>query len=137
MNTRAAKHSGPKQVEVRRDDVNFVWIGFNDASINWQVHFRRHDFDTFKKSVEAAGEYNNFNPVLIIEAVRKIEPLVDMFRFGREGSPVLYITLNDAKNADAVIAAFRNTSVDECSVLHTICDEDFADTETTVRLWWD
>ena len=134
-----------KKQEFSRDDVEFVRIGYNDACTNFTVRFHRHDLDTFKKAVRAAGQYNAFEPTNVLKAFAKIEKLVDQVSFGREGSPVMYIEVRpifedrDGKyeinptatesNIEKIMEVFRAEEV--------ATDEIHKQGERTIRLWWD
>lgn len=125
--------------EYKRDSVEFVRIGYNDACINFLVKFDRYDFDNLRKAIKNVDEYNEFQGAKVAAAFKKIEHLALSASFGREGSPVLYIRLRreDAEvpgtgaviGADEVLKAMKSTLPDEADVERNDAG--------MLRFWWD
>jgi hypothetical protein len=128
------------RLEVERDHVNFVRIGYQDACTDFTVHFYLYSgngSEQLKDAIRAAGQYNDFSPARVIKAFDKIAHMVDEASFGREGSPVLYLKLKssvapvDAERLQRlqgeIIAAFKSAAADEADAVSA----------RTVRLWWD
>lgn len=115
-----------------RDSVEFVRIGYFDACTDFTVGFWRGDCEDLKKAVGTVKAYNDFSSVRVNKAIDKVrEALADKiqsYRFGREGSPVLYIIpYGEASEIlDAVKIAFAGTRYDEFGV-----------SREAVRIWWD
>src|ERR1019366_3292901 len=82
------------QQETKRDHVNFVRVGYNDACTDFVVRFNKYDFDHLEQAIKNVGDYNEFNGAAVAKAFAKIKHLVYNAEFGREGSPVLYLKLN-------------------------------------------
>ena len=128
----------------KRDDVNFIRIGFNDASDNFLVKFHHSDFDHLKQAMINVGDYNEYNGATVVKAFEKIEHLAYEASFGREGSPVLYIRLK--REYGEGIEPGTGTPIGQAEVLNAFqrmkkarADEisvdgyDFA----MIRIWWD
>jgi hypothetical protein len=133
----------------QRDTRAFVAIGYNDACINFHVQFHKSDFDILTASIKDVTEYNVFQGAKVAAAFEKIKGLLHKATFGREGSPVLYLHLEDVKwdgntylpksleetrkEVAAIKKAFSSTKPDEFMLMN----EAHTDTVSTVRLWWD
>jgi len=125
--------------EHKRDYVEFVRLGFNDACDNFLVNFNRFEFDNLRKAIASVDSYNEFSGKRVAAAFKKIEHLALSAEFGREGSPVLYIRLRrqDAEvpgtcepiGAEEVLQAFKSTKVDEAGARPNDAG--------LIRLWWD
>lgn len=131
--------------DTKRDHVNFVRIGYNDACTDFVVRFHHYDFDQLEKAIKNVGDYNEFNGAAIAKAFAKIKHLVYSVEFGREGSPVLYLHLKrdytegvttpgtgDPIGVEEVMKAFKGMRK------HSP-DEAFADQYDagSLRFWWD
>src|SRR5579863_9750881 len=86
--------------EYARDTVEFVRIGYHDACINFTVQFREFSgtevpcrFSELKQAIQAAGQYNEFEPSKVNKALDSISNFIEQVQFGREGSPVMYLHL--------------------------------------------
>src|SRR5271166_3440895 len=118
--------------EYKRDAVEFVRIGYNDACTNFKVWFHSSDFDLFSKAVYAAGEYNAFRPPLVNRAFAQIKDLLRSVEFGREGSPVMYLELkSEHKDNHAVAFNIRSTFIS------TTPSEFNVRPDGKIRIWWD
>lgn len=128
--------------ETERDHVNFVGIGYNDACTDFVVTFRRGQFHELKQAIKNVGDYNYFNGERIVQEFQKIEHLVLSAKFGREGSPVLYLTVereDDGTNLGRPIAVSEVMSQFSKMRSKSKPDEinvDFYDA-ATIRFWWD
>jgi hypothetical protein len=126
---------------MNEDYVGTIVRGYSETvgCLRFHVVFDRHNYDEMKKGVKKAlgrDGYNEFSAAKFTTAFNKIEPLVFRARFGREYSPVVYLTLKpDATDEDleTVKAAFKNTKYDEYAV-----GTDFPqDKCKVIRIWWD
>lgn len=131
----------PKKQEFARDTREFVRIGFNDACTDFRVQFNKWEFDTLQKCLADVSSYNDYRGTKVSKAFGKIKGLVYRASFGREGSPVLYLTVTRYERTPEQMAeafreiqkAFEPTSVDE----NMMMDEAGQGSESTLRLWWD
>jgi hypothetical protein len=133
--------------EYTRDSVEFVRIGYHDACINFVVKFREWSgsterFTELKQAINAAGQYNEFEPSKVIRAIEQVCCFIDEIQFGREGSPVMYLRLishiqdgevwfkHSAKTLrrieNVIKKAFSKTMFDEWSREGNV-----------IRVWWD
>ncbi len=134
--------SDVSSTETKRDHVNFVRVGYNDACTDFVVRFNKYDFDQLQQAIKNVGDYNAFNGAAVAKAFASIKQLVYSAEFGREGSPVLYLHLRreDASvpgtgyplGADEVMAAFKRLRKHGP-------DEAWADQydAASLRFWWD
>lgn len=135
--------------------VRFVKLGYNDCSTDFRISIG--DWESFKACIEEAGQYNRFDPTVVIAAFKNVFQEIDSVEFGREGSPVMYVHLpyweghkvknrgthieNDRHLTDAetdiirqeVIKAFDVALVDEN---YPVGLDDFS-RDKKVRGWWD
>ncbi len=141
--------SSPYPKELPRNTREFVRIGFNDACINFLVQFSKHDFDELELCIADVTEYNAYRGASVAKAFSKIKHYLRRASFGREGSPVLYLKIEErewigeqliAKTTERIATeireiknAFSRTHVDEFHLR----DEGHNDVATTVRLWWE
>jgi hypothetical protein len=126
-------------MDTKRDAVNFVAIGYNDACTDFKVSFSRYNFDNALKAIRNVGDYNGFNGAKVAKVVEKFLPILDKIEFGREGSPVLYLYIDRGGEvldfhmaAEGIINTFtsmKSANPDEVGI-----DEyDLA----KIRFWWD
>lgn len=138
--------------EYARDTVEFVRIGYHDACINFTVQFREfsgNDKDRFaelKRAIHAAGQYNEFEPVKIIAALDACSNLIEEIRFGREGSPVMYLRLIACTWDSNIEQWFKYSAKKLQSIEHQIKEvfttantvfDEWSRDGLTIRVWWD
>lgn len=133
--------------QVRTEDdqaLEIVRMGFGDCYPAWNDSDDRSlmfrvGFATIEKvceAIESIGEYNDFDPDRVCEAMRKVAKVVNKrdldcvrhYSVGREGSPVIYVHLwGNEGNVEDVIDALREAGPDEL----------YAENDRRVRAWWD
>jgi hypothetical protein len=133
-----------------RNTVEFCNIGYNDACIYFLLQFNRHELDVAKKCIASVTEYNEYKGKTVAAAFAKVQDSLYRAAFGREGSPVLYLTVqsrfwdkekeewieDEAKALAAVErikAVFKKAEADEIDSYNEASE----DSKYTVRLWWD
>jgi hypothetical protein len=119
-----------------RNSVKFIGIGYNDACVDFQVKFYRHNFSDLEQAIRNVTSYNEFRGAAVAKAFSKIKHLVVSASFGREGSPVLYIELERDNEyfppetaRREVFAAIQTTKPDEANI------DSYND--ALLRFWWD
>ena len=128
-----------------RDKVAFIKIGFNDACCEFIVKFHRTEFDDLDKVLRNIQEYNEFEHVKVRKAFASIKDLVREAKFGREGSPVLYLTLNRGwyNPANGEYKTFGVAEMTEMigqvrrAFSKARCDEFSVMPDGSIRIWWD
>lgn len=130
-------------------EVKMIAQGYKEGPMMFRVWFAQRDLATVKEALYAVGSYNEFAAGQVFRALSKVSELGLLYslEFGREYSPVLYLSLEGgrivgeewhdydaeehAENVEAVRKAFRGTKHDEFSVTYN---------EKGVpqfRIWWD
>jgi hypothetical protein len=137
--------------EYTRDSVEFIRIGYHDACIDFTVKFREwsgslwtNRFMELKQAINAAGEYNEFDPSKVIKAIEQVDTLIDEVQFGREGSPVMYLRLISG-TWDEFSKTFRKHTSAKLHNLEKHIRVAFSDTafdewsreRNVIRVWWD
>ena len=82
-------------------------------------------------AIRQIKSYNNFKGKDVAAAVSKVAKEVDCVSFGRENSPVLYLTVRQnrkGERAEKVRKIFKPTRPDE---FH------YDDLRRSIRMWWD
>jgi hypothetical protein len=107
-----------------------VGVGFNVGDGNGEFKILCNDFEDFKKCLKEIGEYNDFNPYVVIKEFEQF-PHPDGTRYfvGREYSPVIYIELQtDNELYDQIFSKLaENTKADEYDNKG----------DGSYRFWWD
>src|SRR5271163_3798911 len=103
--------------------VEMVKHGYSEANgcLQFLVNFHKYNFNLLRKAVTQAlpDGYNEFSAKRFVTAFNKIEPLLVRVQFGRDYSPVVFITLRYDASEDTVNAvrkAFKPTKFDEFSI---------------------
>jgi hypothetical protein len=73
------------------DLIEFVRLGFHDCSLDFKVRLGRADH--LADVLNAAGDYNDFEPSRVFHALADVLPSVSSIEFGREASPVMYVEI--------------------------------------------
>ena len=142
--------------------VEFVRLGYNDVSLDFKVDVS--DFDEFSQCVQAIGQYNEFEPTRVIEALTSIFPEVNNVVVGREHSVCLYIHLpyweshkvkhrgvkveNDNmitkqeldRLGSEIMVCFKQAKADEINYVDSTDGGGIYDKRegrTLIRAWWD
>jgi hypothetical protein len=120
--------------ETKRDHVNFVRIGFNDACTSFLVKFYSTEFDDLEQAISNVGDYNESNGPTVAARFAAIKHLIDCAEFGRESSPVLYLRLRPDYR-DKIVEVIRalysvKTSKPDESDIN-------AHDNLNLRFWWD
>lgn len=127
-------------------------FGYNSRLLSF-VSDRIDDFSTLEEAVKLIGSYNNFEAVRVLGVLKKYWPLVGSVQIGREGSPVLYISIpfwtsqtNGGFNGEPqpiAVETRRQLATDICDAFAKI-GADEADIKmaggvmiNNVRVWWD
>lgn len=97
--------------------VDMVMMGYEENTRNLAF---RVGFTTWGDGVEnaiaaikAVGPYNAFEPDTVIEQLQAHWPKIRYIEVGREGSPVIYITVSDDKDKDTIELAMTRSHADE------------------------
>ncbi len=125
---------------MNEDYVGTIQRGYSETQgcLEFLVSFHRSNVNLLKKAVLTTLKlgYNEFSAKRFVTAFEKIESLVMRTKFGREYSPVVYLTLKPGAPEDAadqVRLAFKPTKFDVFYV-----GTDFIyDKCKTIRIWWD
>lgn len=114
--------------------VDMVKFGFTEETRNLHFRVTFPVYGETKYALEAIrsiGGYNDFDGDIVADA---IEPFLARVSYpgvevGREGSPVIYITLQNQLDVDLLYEAMRQARADEL---------DWSGRDNlTLRCWWD
>jgi hypothetical protein len=147
---------------IHTDTVEFVRLG-QRVCLNYHVGIG--NWVTFVAAVEAAGDYNEFDPRKIVDSFEELFGVASQVEFGRESSCVMYVSLpfwshqrNDSRRfgmgekytdeerqefASRFIAWARSVKADEISVQQfpALPDGDVwnkpGEHPYRIRIWWD
>lgn len=109
--------------------------GYDEATRDLDFKTRPVSPEVAKRMAHIVGGYNQFDADNVSHAIDKIADVVGYIEFGRESSPVMYITIaDDVKDVDRAVGkirrAFKDALADEINL-------DAGLLETKVRVWWD
>jgi hypothetical protein len=141
--------------QVNQDAVDFVKYGYGDSHglKTRSLDFRTETFanyETFAAALAMVPGYNNFDGPAVAKRFKSLWPELMSVKFGREGSPVLYVQVpywsNQVYAKTMCVAPVMLTDQERANLAALVqsagnaleADENSYDAQAgTVRLWWD
>lgn len=120
----------------------FVKLGYNDYSVDFKT--RTLNLKDAIRVIKLVKDYNNFNGEKVATAIQQIRKIWGSdyqlsFEFGREGSPVLYVSLPYWKNKKEKYTEAERKEKTELSlaVLKATQTDELWEENNKIRAWWD
>lgn len=141
-------------MKTKPPQVKMIEQGYTEGPMMFRVYFVRQELQVVKECMDVVGEYNEFRASKVFSALRKLDEagLLYSVEFGREYSPVLYLSLqggrmintsflsggewrdftpeNHRENVAVVKKVFEGTKYSEWSVTTN-------EGVPQIRVWWD
>lgn len=144
-----------EQNQVNQDAVDLVKYGYGDMhglktrSLDFRTESFRN-YETFAAALAMVPRCNNFDGAAVAKRFKSLWPELMSVKFGREGSPVLYVQVpywsNQVYAKTMCVEPVKLTDQERANLAALVqsagnaleADENsYDDKSGTVRLWWD